>query len=124
MLRLTVLLTCLVLMFTSPVFAGSGSGDTHYVLMGVTLDERTDIPVGNQQVVLTDLVSDEETQTSTQRDGSFYFKLNSEKVYLLSVMDGQGGVQSSQTISPSGSDSYIIHSRLEVDANCIANAEW
>ncbi len=90
--------------------------DLKLVLIGIALDKITKEPIAAATVTLEEIGASTNTEQrfSTQADGNFYFKLESEKRYVLKMLNVENIAEDSKeisTINMHGSE--ILHAMLE-----------
>ncbi|MGB1204061.1 MAG: tetratricopeptide repeat protein [Chitinophagales bacterium] len=93
--------------------------DLKLVLIGIVLDKISKEAISNALVQLEDMSTHQVQEFYTKQDGNFYFKLEPERIYKLSKIDGQSGVvEDDKSISTiDEGDSKILHAVLEGTAN-------
>lgn len=93
--------------------------DLKLVLIGIVLDKISKEAISNALVQLEDMSTHQVQEFYTKQDGNFYFKLEPERIYKLSKIDGQSGeVEDNKTVSTiNEGDSKILHAVLEGTAN-------
>lgn len=91
-----------------------GKKELRLVLIGIVLDKTNRQPIANASVTLIDDVTQQEQEFKTQQDGNFYFKLEPEKNYQLSILDNNGKVADTKAVSTiNRKTSEILHAILE-----------
>ncbi len=114
------LLACLLLTFSITFMSlqtavANGGNDVRLVLIGVVLNEDSQRPLDQVEVVIKDNLTQEERSFTTRRDGTFYFKLDEDRVYDLFYTNDLGTRAGSRTLHTINNEHGIMHAVLSVE---------
>lgn len=99
--KFKIFLTLLTTMFVTVLCSSNISAqndEMRLVLIGIVLDEIYNQPVANADVSLKDTGTGIIRSFTTQEDGHFYFKLESDKTYVLSAYDIYGNIEATKMV--------------------------
>jgi hypothetical protein len=108
-------LICLFLLINSICLAYSPINfDTKLVLVGIVIQQNTQVPIPNATVILVEMNTGNQNQVTTSANGQFYFKLEADKNYNLILINENGGKEDIKNISTiNKSEAEILHSILQ-----------
>lgn len=88
--------------------------DTKLVLIGIVIQQNTQVPIPNATVVLVEMNTGSRNQVITTANGQFYFKLEVDKNYNLILIDSNGETEDMKVISTVNKPkSEILHAILQ-----------
>jgi hypothetical protein len=88
--------------------------DTKLVLVGIVIQQNTQVPIPNATVVLVEMNTGSRNQVITTANGQFYFKLEVDKNYNLILIDSNGEKIDTKNISTiNKSDPEVLHAILQ-----------
>lgn len=123
---IAALLVITLCSFTSTALTTDQQTDVKLVLIGIAVDGAQE-PINGASVVLLDEITQKTQQFTTKVDGHFYFRLEPDKRYRVSLVSDSGTPVDSKTVNTSSKDSpEIIHAVLKsgVDISSSQTAEY
>lgn len=95
------------------LFAKDIDFDTKLVLIGIVIQQNTQVPIPNATVVLVEMNTGSRNQVITSANGQFYFKLEVDKSYNLILMNVNGEKEDMKNISTiNKSEPEVLHTIL------------
>ena len=88
----TLIRTVLLMLFMAVLFIKPTSADVKLVLIGVAFQKDEVTPLSDAKIELVDVKTEETKAFVTKEDGRFYFKLDVNRSYKLSLI-GKNGLQ-------------------------------
>ena len=95
----TLIRTCILSFFIMIAFIGSTSADVKLVLIGVAFEKDEVTPLINAKIELVDVQTHQAKEFITKEDGRFYFKLDIDRSYQLSLIGKNGEREDNRLIN-------------------------
>lgn len=95
----TLIRTCILSFLIMIAFIGSISADVKLVLIGVAFEKDEVTPIINAKIELVDVQTHQTKEFITKEDGRFYFKLDIDRSYQLSLIGKNGEREDNRLIN-------------------------
>lgn len=106
--------SAVALTHTSDMSSAALLSDTKLVLIGVAVKQNSQVPVSQATVILVDMSNGNSRQFTTSVDGQFYFKLESDRSYSLTLLNAEGVKEDVRIISTANKlNPEVLHTVLQ-----------